>query len=155
MKEEISVKALRKDLAQTFRNQYVEIIKDLRAAHEKHEKGLISKEAFERHEESCNHLLEVVEAAEYRTLHGPRREFSRLIRMRKEKGLTQAEAARKAGMSLAWYALLEQGFKEKISKKQKEKVARALDVPYDELFRVAMWWGKRSPEEIKKHQGIK
>lgn len=153
MKKEAIEKELLKEFAQMFRNHYVEIIKDLRAAHEKHEKGLISKEAFERYEKSCDHLLEVVETAEYRILHGPRKEFSRLIRIRKEKGLTQAEVAKKAGISLSQYALLEQGFGEKISKKQKEKVARALNVPYEELFRVTAWWGKKIPEEIKKILG--
>ena len=150
MKEETFEKKLCRELAQTLHDHYVGIIRDLRTTHEKHEKGLISKAAFERYEKSCDHFLEVLEAAEYRILHGPGREFSRLIRIRKERGLTQAEAARKAGMSLAWYALLEQGFEEKISKKQKEKVARALGVPYEELFRVTAWWGKKTPKEIKK-----
>lgn len=155
MKTETPEKILRREIAQTFRDHYVGIIKDLRAAHEKYEKGLITKAAFERYEKSCDHFLEVIEAAEYRILHGPGREFSRLIRIRKERGLTQAEAARKAGISLAWYALLEQGFKEKISKKQKEKVAQALNVSYEELFDVC-WWGKgNAPEEIKKRYGIK
>ncbi|MBA7596009.1 hypothetical protein ES703_02978 [subsurface metagenome] len=155
MKEKVLEKILRREMAQKFRDHYLKIIEDLRAAHGKLEKGLISKKTFERYEKSCDHLLEVVEAAEYKILHGPGREFSKLIRIRKGKGLTQAEAAEKAGMSLAWYALLEQGFKEKISKKQKEKVAKMLDVPYEELFPTAYWAGEKIPEKIKKQFGIK
>ena len=137
--------------AQMWRDFYVEIIKDLRKFQDKHEKGEISKEALEIQAKVYEEMLEIAEAAEYKVLHGPRREFSRLIRLRKEKGLTQAEAAVKAGMSLAWYALLEQGFEEKISKKFKQKVCDMLDVPYEKLFfNVITFWGKKTPEEMKK-----
>ncbi|MBU4495824.1 MAG: helix-turn-helix transcriptional regulator [Acidobacteria bacterium] len=149
MKTETLEQILRKELAQTLHDHYVGLIKDVRAAHEKRERGEISTEDFERYEETCNHLIEVLEAAVYSTLHGPKKEFSKLIRIRKERGLTQAEAARKAGMSLAWYALLEQGFKEKVSAKQKEKVARMLEVPYVDLFGVA-WWGKKDIDKMLK-----
>jgi len=142
---------IRKQYAQIWRDYYVETIKDLRAAFDKYEKGEISKEAFEIHEKCCNQVLEIAEAAEYKMLHEPKREFSRLINLRKEKGLTQAEAAVKAGMSLAWYALLEQGFQEKISDKFKQKVCDMLDVPYEKLFiPIIAYYGKKTPEEIKK-----
>ena len=142
---------IRKYYAQIWRDFYIEIIEDLRKSHDKHEKGEISKEAFEVQAKLYEEMLGIAEAAEYKVLHGPRREFSRLINLRKEKGLTQAEAAVKAGMSLAWYALLEQGFEEKISKKFKQKVCDMLDVPYEKLFfNVITFWGKKTPEEMKK-----
>ena len=137
--------------AQIWRDFYVGIFDDLREMNDKHEKGEVSKEVFENQTKMYEELLEIAEAAEYKISHGPRREFSKLIRLRKERGLTQKDAARKSGMSLAWYATLEQGFKEKISKKFKQKVCDMLNVPYERLFRLAIaWHGKKTPEEIKK-----
>jgi len=142
---------IRKHYAQIWRDFYIETIKDLREIQDQHEKGEISKEAFEINVKIHEEILEIAETAEYKLLHGPRREFSRLIRLRKERGLTQAEAAVKAGMSLAWYALLEQGFEEKISKKFKQKVCDMLNVPYEKLFiNYIAWYGRKTPEEMKK-----
>ncbi|MBA7595987.1 hypothetical protein ES703_02956 [subsurface metagenome] len=155
MKEEISMKTRRKELAQTFRDQYVKTITDLRRVHEEMLEGKVPEDRFKVYEKMCNQHLDFLASLEYQMLHGPRREFSKLIDLRKGKGLTQAQAAEKAGMSLAWYKLIEQGFKEKISKKQKEKVARMLDVLYEELFPTAYWADEKIPEKIKKQFGIK
>jgi DNA-binding XRE family transcriptional regulator len=148
MKEKISEKTLREKLAQPLRDQYIEITNYLRKKHSEYEKGLISVDDFKTCEKMCARHLDLVEALEYRILHGPKEPFSRLIRIRKQKGLSQAEAAERAGLSLAWYALLEQGYEEKISKEKKEKVAAALDVPYDRLFRIGAWWENEPPEDL-------
>lgn len=142
---------VRKQFAQLWRDFYNEIMKDFRTLHAQHERGKIAEESFAFHVQVYGEMFEMAEAAEAKVLRGSGREFSRLIRLRKEKGLTQAEAAVKAGMSLAWYALLEQGFEEKISKEFKQKVCDMLDVRYDNLFfNAPSYWEGKTSEEIEK-----
>lgn len=142
---------IRKEYAQLYRDLFIKAMNELRKVQDQFEKGQIPKEDFERREKDLNDALETAEAAEYKMIHGPRIEFFRLIQLRKERGLTQAQAAKKGGMSLAWYAALEQGYQEKISDKFKQKVCDMLGISYEKLFiPIISYWGKKNPEEIEK-----
>ena len=146
---ETLVKMHRQKAAQAIRDQFCGIIDEQRAAYAKFEKGEITEKALERYEKESGHLLEALQAAEYQILNGPRKEFTRLIRIRKDLGLSQTELAKLAGISRPWYAMVEQGFGENVSRKQKEKIAAVFGKSYDEIFDYTAWWGKKSPAEIK------
>ena len=60
--------------------------------------------------------------------------MSKIKEMRTNRGLRQLDLAKKADISLTWLWALENSFSARVSKEVKERVARALDCPYDELF---------------------
>lgn len=60
--------------------------------------------------------------------------MSKIKAMRMKLGLRQLDLAKKADISLTWLWALENSFSSRVSREIKERVARALDCPYDELF---------------------
>lgn len=60
--------------------------------------------------------------------------MSKIREMRTRRGLRQLDLAKKADISLTWLWALENSFSARVSREIKERVARALDCPYDEIF---------------------
>jgi transcriptional regulator with XRE-family HTH domain len=60
--------------------------------------------------------------------------MSKLREIREKQGLRQLDLAKKANVSLTWLWVLENSFSNRVSREVKQRVARALDYPYEELF---------------------
>lgn len=60
--------------------------------------------------------------------------MSRIKQMREKLGLRQLDLAKRADVSLTWLWALENSFSSRVSREIKERVAKALGCPYDELF---------------------
>lgn len=53
---------------------------------------------------------------------------------RLKQGLRQLDLAKKADISLSWIWVLENSFQQRVSREIKERVAKALNCPYEKLF---------------------
>lgn len=53
---------------------------------------------------------------------------------RLKQGLRQLDLAKKADISLSWVWVLENSFQQRVSREIKERVAKALNCPYEKLF---------------------
>jgi len=60
--------------------------------------------------------------------------MNRVKKMRIERGLRQLDLAKRANLSLTWIWALENSFEQRVSKKAKLRVAKALKIPYSQLF---------------------
>jgi transcriptional regulator with XRE-family HTH domain len=60
--------------------------------------------------------------------------MSRVKYYRLKQGLRQLDLAKRADVSLTWIWVLENSFSGRVSTEVKQRVANALNCPYDELF---------------------
>ena len=60
--------------------------------------------------------------------------MSKMKEAREKLGLRQLDLAKRADVSLTWIWVLENTFSQRVSREVKERVAIALDRPYEELF---------------------
>ena len=60
--------------------------------------------------------------------------MSKMKEAREKLGLRQLDLAKRADVSLTWIWVLENTFSHRVSREVKERVAIALDRPYEELF---------------------
>ena len=60
--------------------------------------------------------------------------MSKMREAREKLGLRQLDLAKRADVSLTWIWVLENTFSQRVSREVKERVAIALDRPYEELF---------------------
>jgi len=60
--------------------------------------------------------------------------MSRVKYYRLKRGLRQLDLAKRADVSLTWIWVLENSLSGRVSREVKQRVANALNCPYDELF---------------------
>jgi transcriptional regulator with XRE-family HTH domain len=59
---------------------------------------------------------------------------SKIREMREKQGLRQIDLAKRADVSLTWLWVLENSLSQRVSREVKERVARALNCSYEEVF---------------------
>lgn len=60
--------------------------------------------------------------------------MSKIREMREKQGLRQIDLAKRADVSLTWLWVLENSLSQRVSREVKERVARALNCSYEEVF---------------------
>jgi len=139
------------ELLELSRDLDIWVTEKIRFVDELFEKNEISESGRKKLQSELNNFFFRVKALK-EIAESPLRGVSRLRRLRTKRGLTQEEVAAQVGISRYWYQLLETGADRNISREIKERVCEALKVSYEEIF-VTTWWGKKTPEQIKKMLG--